>query len=99
MDGGGGGRRPLTITAFIHFPRLTPSCIIEHMSRTEAVRRYASRLKFPKLLALVTILFIIDFLVPDPIPFIDEILMGLLAGLLGMWKKRRETEPDAIGSK
>ncbi len=64
--------------------------------RSEDVRRFASRLKFPKLLALVTILFILDFLIPDPIPFIDEILMGLLAGLLGMWKKRREAEPNVL---
>ena len=60
------------------------------------IQRYASSLKFPKLLILFTILFIIDFAVPDLIPFVDEILMGLVVGLLGMWKKRREGgEPEA----
>jgi len=65
------------------------------MDRSGVIRRYASRLKFPKLLILLTIVFIIDVLVPDPLPFLDEIFMGLLAGLVGTWKKRREEEPEA----
>ncbi len=58
--------------------------------RVDAVRRIASRLKYPKLLILVTALFVLDFITPDPIPFFDEIFMGMLAGLLAMWKERRE---------
>jgi len=38
---------------------------------------YAARLRFPKLLALTGILFLADLVVPDAIPFIDEILLGL----------------------
>ena len=50
---------------------------------------YAARLRFPKLLALTGILFLADLVVPDAIPFIDEILLGLGATLLAMLKKRR----------
>jgi hypothetical protein len=35
-------------------------------------------------------LFFINLLVPDPIPFVDEILMGLATLLLASWKKRRD---------
>jgi hypothetical protein len=64
------------------------------MDRSGIVRSYASKLKFPKLLVLVAVLFIIDLLLPDPLPFLDEIFMGLLTGLLGTWKERRETEAE-----
>lgn len=46
-------------------------------------------LRFPQLFALTAALFIVDLLVPDPLPFADEILFGLLTVLFGSWKKRR----------
>jgi hypothetical protein len=49
---------------------------------------YAARLRFPWLLALTAALFIIDLMVPDMIPFADEILLGLLTVLLAMLKKK-----------
>ena len=54
---------------------------------------YASRLKFPKLFLLMLTLFVIDLIVIDPIPFIDEILLGLGALLLGML---RTSARDAV---
>ena len=53
-----------------------------------AVLRFASRLRFPQLFALVAALFVIDLLVPDVIPFADEIILGLLTLLLGSLRKR-----------
>ncbi len=50
--------------------------------------QYASRLRFPKLLALAAAVFVADLIFPDVIPFVDEILLGLLTLLLGMLKKR-----------
>jgi len=50
---------------------------------------YAARLRFPKLLLLTALLFLADLAVPDAIPFIDEILLGLTATLLAMLKKGR----------
>jgi hypothetical protein len=49
---------------------------------------YASRLRFPKLLAITAGLFILDLLVPDMVPFVDEILLGLVSLLLASLKKR-----------
>lgn len=50
---------------------------------------YASRLRFPWLLALTATLFIVDLAVPDFIPFADEMVLGLLTTLLATLKKRR----------
>ncbi len=35
-------------------------------------------------------LFVADLLVPDPIPLIDEMMLGLATLLLGRWKRRRD---------
>jgi hypothetical protein len=52
---------------------------------------YATRLRFPKLLALAAVVFLVDLIFPDVIPFADEILLGLITLLLGMLKKRNPT--------
>ena len=54
---------------------------------------YLARLRFPALFAITAILFVLDFFIPDFIPFVDEILLGLGAALLGSWKKRKEPNP------
>jgi hypothetical protein len=56
------------------------------------VNTYASRLRFPRLLALTATLFVIDLAVPDFIPFIDEILLGLGTLVLANLRTRRNTE-------
>ena len=45
-----------------------------------------SRLRFPQLFLLTVTLFFVDLLIPDLIPFIDEILLGLASLLLASWK-------------
>jgi hypothetical protein len=61
---------------------------------TGLVRRYAARLRYPRLLLLTGLLFGVDLVVPDIIPFADEILLGLLTVVLGSLRKRRTaTEP------
>ena len=54
----------------------------------------ANQLKFRNLFFLVTGLFLIDLLVPDFIPFIDEIILGLLAIILANWKKERNQDKE-----
>ena len=51
--------------------------------------QYVSQLRFPKLLALAAVVFGVDLILPDVIPFADEILLGLITLLLGMLKKRK----------
>jgi hypothetical protein len=53
------------------------------------VTRFASRLRFPTLFWMVAGLFVVDLMVPDMVPFADEILLALGTLLLGSLKKRR----------
>lgn len=56
---------------------------------------WASRLSYPRLLALVATLFVIDLLVPDFVPFIDEILLGLATAALASRKKPATLDGEA----
>ena len=51
---------------------------------------YLTRLRFPVLFGITAMLFVLDSFIPDMIPFVDEILLGLGAALLGSWKRRKE---------
>jgi hypothetical protein len=54
--------------------------------------RFAATLRYRHLFFVAVALFLIDLLVPDLVPFADEILLGLLVLLFGAWRKR---DPDA----
>lgn len=56
-------------------------------SLTDRVLNYAAQLRYPRLFALTVVLFLIDLVVPDFIPFADEILLGLLSLLLSRLRK------------
>jgi hypothetical protein len=51
---------------------------------------FVGRLKYPQLFKLTAALFAVDLLIPDMIPFIDEILLGMTTLVLANWKRRRE---------
>lgn len=53
---------------------------------------FANELKFKNLFLIVIGLFVTDLFVPDFIPFIDEIILGLLAIILANWKDVRKKE-------
>ena len=59
--------------------------------------RYAATLRFPNLLALIAGLFFLDLLVPDLIPFADEIFLGLMTLLLASLRRRAPRETAAGG--
>lgn len=62
--------------------------------RQSAAQR-GSRLRFPTLFGLIALLFLVDLLVPDFIPFVDEIILGLMTVVLGtLREKRREPTPE-----
>jgi len=50
---------------------------------------YASRMRFPWLVAVTAALFLADVLVPDLIPLVDEMLLGLLTVILASLRRRR----------
>ena len=51
---------------------------------------WLSRLRSWQLFLLAGALFAADLVVPDPIPLIDEMMLGLATLLLGRWKRRRD---------
>lgn len=59
--------------------------------------RWASRLRFPYLFVLAAALFILNIFIPDVIPLVDEILMGLLAVLLASLRKKPDEETAQPG--
>lgn len=54
------------------------------------VLAFAGRLRFRTLFLVTAALFAIDTMVPDPIPFVDEILLGLGTLLLASLRKPRK---------
>jgi len=52
--------------------------------------RWIGGLRFPQLFLIFAGLFVVDFVVPDLIPFVDEILLGLATLLLASLRRRRD---------
>ncbi|MEM7582881.1 MAG: DUF6116 family protein [Acidobacteriota bacterium] len=57
-----------------------------------AIQRFIGQLKSSQLLLLVASLFAIDLFIPDPLPFIDEVVLGIVTLLISRWHSRREAE-------
>ena len=60
------------------------------------VLRFAERLRFPQLFLLALTLFVLDLLLPDMIPFVDEILLALATLILSALR-RGGSVPAAAG--
>ena len=59
---------------------------------------WASRLRFPVLFVIVALLFLVDLVIPDLLPFADELLLAMLMVLFGTWRdKRRNADADESG--
>ena len=61
----------------------------------QVVDRVAGRLRYPWVLALLATALAVDLVIPDPIPFVDELVLALLTVLFGTWRTRRNPEPPA----
>lgn len=55
---------------------------------------WARRLRYPALFKLTAGLFLVTLVVPDPIPFVDELLLGMGTLLLANWKTRTPAKPS-----
>ncbi len=55
---------------------------------------FASRLKFPTLFFITLGLWAINLVIPDPLPLVDEIVMGLLTLMLATWKNSKQPPPS-----
>ena len=52
--------------------------------------RYFENLRFPWLMLLATVAFVVNLFIPDALPFIDEILLAVVAIILGKLKRKPE---------
>ena len=57
------------------------------------ISEFLSQLRFPYLFLLTAAVFFLDVLVPDLVPFVDEILLGLGTLLLSKLKIKRNGGP------
>jgi len=51
---------------------------------------WARKLRYPTLFKITAALFLVTLVLPDPFPFVDEILFGLGTLLLANWKRRKD---------
>jgi hypothetical protein len=52
---------------------------------------WARRRRYPTLLLTIGAIFLIDLVVPDVIPLVDELVLGLMTLALAQWKDRTKT--------
>jgi len=65
---------------------------------TIPVLGWLRRLSYPRLFVLTAMLFGLSLLIPDPLPFVDELLLGLVTLLLAGRKRRSTSAPEATAS-
>ena len=61
---------------------------------TTLVNRVLPRMRYPYLFLVLGALFLVDLVVPDPIPLVDEILLAVLAFIAASFTTRREEDPE-----
>ncbi len=57
--------------------------------------RFFGKLSFPRLFLLTAVLFVVDVIVPDFVPFADELLLGLGTLVLANWKSRTPSDASS----
>jgi hypothetical protein len=51
-------------------------------------------MRYPYLFLVLGALFLVDLIVPDPIPLVDEILLAVLTFIAATFTTRRDTDPE-----
>ena len=59
------------------------------------VLRFLEQLKSSYLLMLLSALFAVDLFIPDPLPFLDEAVLGIVTLLMARWRMR-SAEPEQV---
>jgi hypothetical protein len=61
---------------------------------TTLVNRLLPGMRYPYLFLILGALFMVDLVVPDPIPLVDEILLAVLAFIAATFTTRQEERPE-----
>lgn len=56
-------------------------------------------LRFPTLFVILLTVTLADLVIPDVIPFVDEIVLAALTALFGLWRERRDQRETAAPSR
>ena len=62
---------------------------------TALVNRLLPRMRYPYLFLVLGALFLVDLVIPDPVPLVDEILLAVLTFIAATFTTRRDTDPEA----
>ena len=61
---------------------------------TALINRLLPRLRYPYLFLILGGLFLVDLVVPDPVPLLDELLLAILTFIAATFTTRREEAPQ-----
>jgi hypothetical protein len=61
---------------------------------TTLLNRLLPRMRYPYLFVVLGALFLVDLVVPDPIPLVDEILLAVLTFIAATFATRRDVDPE-----
>jgi uncharacterized membrane protein YccC len=59
------------------------------------VRRFLERRRFPTLMLIAAAVLIGNLFVPDPLPFVDEVLMLIATIVIGSFRERERRDRDS----
>ena len=60
---------------------------------TTLVQRLLPRLRYPQLFLALAALLLVDLVLPDPVPLLDELLLATLTFIAASLRRRREEPP------
>lgn len=64
----------------------------------QRIVKYVGGLRFPYLVAATATLFVVNLVVPDLLPYVDEVLLALVTLILSRVKRRSDMGVGTAGS-
>ena len=61
---------------------------------TALVNRLLPRMRYPYLFLVLGALFVVDLILPDPIPLVDEVLLAILTFIAATFTARRDGDDE-----
>lgn len=78
-----------TTGAVLGSTRIPPERLDMANPASSTFLQWARGLRFPALFMITAGVLAVDLLLPDPLPFVDEVLFGLVTLMLANWKRRK----------